>query len=104
MRITGLQGAIDTQKGKLQHKKDNALKSLGFVKQQQEQLRGILKNIDKKLIKRLYKLLEDKTPEKIVKMMEALVGMLRNQRDTNCVDVEVQIFLCIFLIDLPEKP
>ena len=55
------------------------LKSLGFVKQQQEQLRGILKNIDKKLIKRLYKLLEDKTPEKIAKMMEALWGMLETK-------------------------
>lgn len=51
-----------------------------------------MKQINKKLIKNLYSLLDKKNPEKVTLMMEALVGMLRNQRDSNSVDVEVSIF------------
>ena len=39
----------------------------------------------------MYKLLEHKTPEKITIMIEAVVGMLRNVRETNAQDVELYL-------------
>lgn len=52
-------------------------------------MRGILKKMTPKLTKKLYKLLSSKSPEKIVLLMEALVGMLRNVKECSQTDVEV---------------
>jgi hypothetical protein len=60
-----------------------------YVKNQQNELRGIVRKITPSLVKNLYKLLEKKSPEKISLLVEALIGMLRNTRETSNIDVEV---------------
>jgi len=40
-------------------------------------------------VKKLYGLLEKKCPEKIVTLMEAFIGLLRNAEKVNSSDVEV---------------
>jgi len=61
------------------------------VKKQRDELRGIQKKITPKLSKQLYKLLENKTPDKITILMESLVGLLRNVKDVSNNDVELYL-------------
>jgi hypothetical protein len=93
--IVGTEGAIAAHNAKIAHKREQMNKGLGFMKNQNNELRGILKKITPKLTKSLYKLLENKTPEKIAQLAEAMVGMLRNSREVSNVDVEVSEMTCL---------
>lgn len=71
-----------------------------MVKKQKDELRKIQKEINPKLVKKLYKLLEKKSPEKITTMLEALVGLLRNSEMSSNKDVEVCILLVLRAIQM----
>ncbi len=63
---------------KLQKKKEQQAKSFGFIKNQNNELRGIIKKITKPIVQKLYQLLSKQTPEKIKLLVEAVVGLIRN--------------------------
>jgi hypothetical protein len=54
-------------------------------------LKRIAKEITPKLTKQLFQLLEKKTPEKICRMLEAFIGLIRNSESANNKDVELYI-------------
>ena len=57
-----------------------------------------------KLLKNLFELLEHKSPHKIVLMVEAVVGVLRNQTKVSNIDVEVRFFIGYkFFVALSQK-
>lgn len=89
-------------KNKLKKRQDQLSQAEGMVKKQKDELRRIQKEINPKLVKKLYKLLEKKTPEKITTMLEALVGLLRNSENCSPKDVEVR-FLWLKPLGLFEK-
>lgn len=49
------------------------------MKKQKEEIRNIQKNIDKKLVKKLYSTLQKKPMEKIRLMAESFVGVIENE-------------------------
>ena len=82
---------IQASKEKIKKREDQVDKSEGFVKKQKEELRKIPKEINPKLIKNLCSILNKKSPPKIVQMLEALVGLLKNSETTTSEDVEVYL-------------
>ena len=82
---------IQASKEKIKKREDQVDKSEGFVKKQKEELRKIPKEINPKLIKNLCNILNKKSPPKIVQMLEALVGLLKNSETTTSEDVEVYL-------------
>lgn len=58
-----------------------------LVKKQKEELRNIQRLITPELVKQLFTLLENKNIQKIVDMVEALVGLLRNNEHVTSSDV-----------------
>jgi hypothetical protein len=73
-------------------KRDEQLhKSELLVKKQKEELRYIQRMITPELVKQLYTLLENKNIPKIVDMVEALVGLLRNSQNVTSSDVRVYL-------------
>ena len=63
------------------------------VRKQRDELRRIQKELNPKLLKQVYSLLENKRPEKVVTLMESFIGLLRNSGEVQPGDVEVNIFL-----------
>jgi len=61
------------------------------VKKLKQEVARITKEITPKLVKNVYTLLEKKSPEKIVQMLEAVIGILRDRVACSNVDVEVKI-------------
>lgn len=62
-------------------------KSEMLVKKQKEELRNIQRLITPELVKQLFTLLENKNIQKIVEMIEALIGLLRNSEHVSSSDV-----------------
>jgi len=58
-----------------------------LVKKQKEELRNIQRLITPELVKQLFNLLENKHNQKIVEMVESLVGLLRNTEHVTSSDV-----------------
>jgi hypothetical protein len=78
-------------KEKIKKREDQKNTAEANVKKQKDELKRIQKEITPKLVKQLYQLLEKKSPEKICRMLEAFIGLIRNSESANNKDVEVYI-------------
>ena len=83
MEVAGLDVALSAIKEKIKKREDQRNTAEGNVKRQKDELKKITKEITPKLVKQLFSLLEKKTPEKICRMLEAFVGLIRNSEASN---------------------
>jgi small-conductance mechanosensitive channel len=91
IELSGLDMALQAQKGKVQKREDQRKQSDILIKKQQDQLRQIRKEITPKLVKELYSFLETFNHPKINVMTETLVSLLRNQEESKSGDVKVYL-------------
>ena len=91
LEINALDNAKATLNAKMQKREEQLHKSELLVKKQKEELRNIQRMITPELVKQLYTLLENKNIPKIVDMVEALVGLLRNSQNVTSSDVRVYL-------------
>eukprot|EP00347_Sterkiella_histriomuscorum_P004679 403359521 len=91
MEVAGLDVAISALKDKIKKREDQRNTAEGNVKRQKDELKRIQREVTPKLVKQLYNMLEKKTPEKVCRMLEAFVGLIRNSESSNNQDVEVYL-------------
>lgn len=89
--VQGLDVAIAALKEKIKKREDQRNTAEGNVKRQKDELKRISKEITPKLVKQLFNLFEKKSPEKICRMMEAFIGLIRNSEACNNKDVELYL-------------
>lgn len=88
---------------KLQKRADQLKNSENLIRKQKDELRRIQKLITPKLLKSLFNILEKKSPEKLVQMIEAFIGLLRNTDKVSPGDVEVNLINAHNLISFTQK-
>lgn len=91
LEISGLDIARQALNGKVQKREEQLHKSEMLVKKQKEELRNIQRMITPELVKQLFTLLENKNIVKIVEMIEALIGLLRNSENVTSNDVRCYV-------------
>ncbi|CDW76447.1 UNKNOWN [Stylonychia lemnae] len=89
--IQGLDTAIQANKEKIKKREEQLGQADLSCKKQRDELKKIQKRITPKLCKQLFSYLEKNTHDKVCRMMEALVGMLRNTENCNSKDVELYL-------------
>lgn len=91
LESSGLELGVQAVKAKLAKRESQIAQSEAMVKKQKDELRNIQKVITPELVKKLYELLENRNVKKIGDMVEALVGLLRNQENASSYDVQVYL-------------
>lgn len=91
LEISGLEIAHQGLKAKLKKQEVTKATVEAQAKATKDELRKVQKEITPELVKSLYQLLEKKSPAKIVEMIEAVIGMLRNTETVNSSDVEMYL-------------
>lgn len=91
LEISGNEVGIKAVRDQMDHRKQMKNKFEAEMKKQRDELRQLQKVITPKLVKELYSVLETKNIPNLNRMIEAMVGLLRNSKTVSPSDVRIYL-------------